>query len=70
MAMVSISLNVCFMIVFGILKFVLSFIERLCVVPLAHVVMTMSGSTFHPKSMMLFIKGSYLWILFTIVSHI
>ena len=34
-----------------------SFIEGLCVVPLAHVVMTMSGSTFHPSSLMLFSGG-------------
>ena len=34
-----------------------SFIEGLCVVPLAHVVMTMRGSTFHPSSIILFNRG-------------
>ena len=59
--MVLISLNVCLMVVSGILKFVSrSFIEGACVVPIAHIVMTMSGSIFHPKSIMLFKRGWYL----------
>ena len=53
----------------GISKFVSSsFIEGVCVVPLAPAVMTMSGLTFHPSSMMLFMMGWYFWILFAIVS--
>ena len=69
MAMVLISLNVCLMVVFGILSFVSSSsIEGVCVVPLTPAVMTMSGSTNQPKFMMLFIRGWYFWILFTIVS--
>ena len=69
MAMVLISLNVCLMVVSGILRFVSrSFIEGMWVVPLALAVMTMSGSIFQPNSAMLFIGGWYLWILFIIVS--
>ena len=36
--------------------------------PLAPAVMTMSGSTFHPKFIMLFRRGWYFWVLFAIVS--
>ena len=69
MAMVLISLNVCLMLVSGILKFVSRIlIEGVWVVPLAPAVMTMSGSTFHPNSIMSFIKGWYFWTLFVIVS--
>ena len=58
--MVFISLNVCLMAVSGNLNFVSrSFIEGICVVPLAPAVMTMSGSTFHPKLIMLLISGWY-----------
>ena len=61
MAMVWISLNVCLMVVSQILKFVsMRFIDGVCVVPLALAVMTMSGSTFHPKFTMLFKRGWYL----------
>ena len=68
MAMTSIFLNVCLMIFSGILKFLLrSFTEGASVVSLAPAVMTMSGSIFHPKSVMLFISGWYFWILFSIV---
>ena len=67
--MVLISLNVCLMVVYGILKFVSrSFIEEACVVPLAPTAMTMSGSTFHHKSIMLFKRGWYLWMLLSIAS--
>jgi len=59
-AMVFISLNVCLMVVSGILNFVpRSLIEGTCVVPLAPAVMTMNGSTFHPKLMMLLISDWY-----------
>jgi hypothetical protein len=69
MAMVLISLNVCLIVVIGILKLVSrSVIEGMCVVPLAPAVMTMSGSTFHPKFLISFIRGWYFWILFVIVS--
>ena len=58
MAMVLISLNVFLMAVSGILKFVSRIsIEGVWVVPLAPAVMTMSGSTFHPNSAILFIRG-------------
>ena len=67
--MVLISLNVCLMLVFGILNFVSRvFIDSMCVVPLAPAIMTMSGSTFHPKFLMLSRRGWYLWILISIVS--
>ena len=58
MAMVFISLNVLLMVFSGSLNFVSrSIIERACVVPLAPYVMTMSGSTFHPKLIMSFTSG-------------
>ena len=67
--MVLISLNVCLMVVSSNLKCVSrSFIEGLCVVPLALAVMTMSGSTFHPKFVMLSRRGWYFWVLFVIAS--
>ena len=69
MAMVLISLNVCLILVFGILSFdSRSSIEGVCVVPLTPAVMTMSGSVFQPRLMMSFIKGWYFCVLFTIVS--
>ncbi len=50
MAMVFISWNVRFMHVSDKLNFsARSFIDGLCVVPLAPAVMTMRGSTFHPR---------------------
>ena len=68
MAMVLISLNVCLIVVFGSLIFVSRIsIEGVCVVPLTPAVMTMSGSTFQPRSMMSFIKGWYFCVLFRIV---
>ena len=70
MAMVLIFLNMCLMVDFGILSFVSrSSIEGVCVVPLTPAVMTMSGSTLQPRFMMLFIRGLYFWILFSIVSY-
>lgn len=58
MAMVLISLNVCLMCVSGMFRLVSSScIEGLWVVPLAPAVMTISGSTFHPSSLMLFRRG-------------
>ena len=69
MAIVFISLNVCFMVVFRSLNVVLrSFTHRACVVPLAPAVMTMSGLTFHPRLVMSFKSGWYFCILFSIVS--
>ena len=62
-------LNVCLMVVSGSLNVVSrSFIDGACVVPLAPAVMTMSGSTFYPKLVMLFKSGWYFCILFSIVS--
>ena len=52
-AMVSIPLKVCFIIFYGILSFSSKiFIEGMCVVALAPVVMIISGSTFHPLLVM------------------
>ena len=69
MTMVLIALNVFLMAASEILKFVSkSLIDGVWVVPLAPAVMTMSGSTFHPNSAILLIKGWYLWILLVIVS--
>ena len=45
-----------------------SFIEGVCVVPLAPAVMTMRGSIFHPWLVMLLINGWYFWILLLMVS--
>ena len=46
---------VCLMVDSGSLNFVSrSFIDGVCVVPLAPAAMTMSGSTFHPKLHMSF----------------
>ena len=57
-AMVLISMKVCFKVSFGILNFSSSIlIEGVCVVALAPAVMTISGSTFHPILVMLSISG-------------
>ena len=51
--MVLISMKVCLIVSFGILNFSSKiFIEGVCVVALAPVVMTISGSTFHPLLVM------------------
>jgi len=69
MAMVLIALKVCFRAVSDSLSLVLkSFIEGICVVPLALAVITMSGSTIHHCAMMLLMSGWYFWILLSIVS--
>lgn len=68
-AMVLMLLKVFLMGFIGISNFSLRrVIDGMCVVALAPVVMTMSGSTFHPLAMMLLISGWYLSILFSIVS--
>ena len=57
-AMVLISMRVCFKVSFGILNFSSNIlIEGMCVVALAPAVMTISGSTFHPILVMLSISG-------------
>ena len=38
------------------------FIDGICVVPLAHATSTMSGATFQPFAMMLFMSGWYFMI--------
>jgi len=69
MAMVLMALKVCFRVVSGNLSFVSRrFIEGVSVVPLAHVVMTMSGSILPPEAIILLISGWYFWILLSIVS--
>ena len=57
-AMVLISLKVCFIVFSGILNFSSNiFIEGMCVVALALVVMIINGLTFHLLLVMLFISG-------------
>ena len=57
-AMVLISLKVCLIVFFDILNFSSKvFIEGMCVVALAPTMMTISGSTFHPLLVMLYISG-------------
>ena len=69
MAIVFISLNVCFTKFLGSLKVCYScFIDGVCVVPLAPAVMIISGSIFHPCWVMSLISGWYFWILLLIVS--
>ena len=48
--------------------FELFFIEGVCVVALAPAVMMISGSTFHPLLVMLFISGWYFSVLRVMVS--
>ena len=56
--MVLILLKDCLIIFSGILNFSSSiFIEGMCVVALVRAVMTISGSTFYPLLVMLFISG-------------
>jgi hypothetical protein len=43
-------------------------IDGVWVVPLAPAVITMSGSTVHPRSLMSSISGWYFWVLLLIVS--
>ena len=69
MAIVLISMKVCLIVSFGILNFSSKvFIEEVCVVALAPAVMTISGSTFHPLLVMLFISGWYFSVLRVMVS--
>ena len=69
MAMVFISLNVCFMAFLDILSFSSKlFIEGMCVVALAHAVMTISKSTFQPLVVKSSINGWYFLVLVAIVS--
>ena len=57
-AMVLISLKVYLIVFLGILNFSSKiFIEGLCMVALVPIVMTISGSTFHPLLVMLSING-------------
>ena len=58
--MVLISLKVCVMIFFGIFSSRI-FIEGMCVVALAPVVITINGSTFHPLLAMLFMNDWYFY---------
>ena len=68
-AMMLISMKVCLIVSFGILNFSSKiFIEGVCVVALAPVVMTISGSTFHPLLVMLSISGWYFSILRVMIS--
>ena len=68
-AMVLISMKVCFIVSFGILNFSSKIlIEGVCVVALAPAVMTISGSIFHPMLVMLSISGWYFSIFQVMVS--
>ena len=67
--MVLISMKVCLIVSFGILNFSSKiFIEGVCVVALAPVVMTISGSIFHALLVMLSISGWYFSVLQVMVS--
>ena len=67
--MVLMSMKVCLIFFVGILSFSSKFfIEGVCVVALAHAVMTISGSTFHPLLVMLSISDWYFSILRVMVS--
>ena len=57
-AMVLISLKVCLIVFYGILKFSSKIsIKGMCVVAIAPTMMTINGSTFHPLLVMLSISG-------------
>ena len=57
-AIMLICLNVFLIFVIGSVSVVSSFfIDGICVVPLAHVTITMSGATFQPFAVMLFMSG-------------
>ena len=63
MAMTLISSNVYLMLSLGILNVVsILSIERMCVAALAHAMMTISESTFHPLLIKLFINGLHFYI--------
>ena len=69
-AMVLISLKVHHMVFLRILNFsFIIFIEEMCVDALANVVITISGSLFHPLLVMLSISGWYFSIFVIIVSQ-
>ena len=56
-----ISLNVILIFMVGSLSFVsMFFIDRMCVVALAHATKSMSGATFHPLVVMLLMSGWYV----------
>ena len=62
--MVLMSMKVCLIVSLGILNFSSKiFIDGVCVVALAPVVMTISGSTFHLLLVMLSISGWYFSVL-------
>ena len=62
-------LNVVLIFVIGTVNVVASyFIDGICVVPLALATSTMSGATFQPFVMMLFISGCYFVIFMSRVS--
>ena len=70
-AMVLISMKVCFKVSVGILNFSSNIlIEGVCVVALAPVVMTISGSTFHPLLLMLSRSGWYFSIFRVMASDV
>ena len=67
-AIVLMFLKVFLMAVIGILKLVSSdFIDGICVVALAPVVMTIRGSSFHPLAAILAISGMYFLFFASIV---
>ena len=68
-AMMLICLNVFLIFVIGSVNVVSSFfIDGICVVPLAPATSTMSGATFQPFVMMLFMSGWYFMIFLSRVS--
>ena len=67
-AMVLISLKVCLIVFSSLLNFSSKiFIEGMCVVALAHAVMTINGSTFHPLLVMLSMSGWYFLVFLVIL---
>ncbi len=69
MAMVFILVRVVFMDDSGILSlFSRVLMEGMCVIPLAPAVMTMRGSTFHPRLDISVISGWYFWVLLSMAS--
>ena len=68
-AIMLICLNVFLIFVIGSVSVVSSFfIDGICVVPLASATSTMSGATFQPFVMMLFMSGWYFMIFLLRVS--
>lgn len=63
-ATIFICLKVCLMYMLGTFNaFSRPLMDGMCVVPPIHTMMTINGSTFHPKAFLLFIMGRYLKLI-------